>query len=98
DTEVILKAWHAWGEAALDRLHGMFAFAIWERDSDRLFLARDPLGIKPLYTARVGNRFRFASSLPALLAAGGIPADVDPVALHHYMSFHAVVPAPHTIL
>jgi len=98
DTEVILKAWHAWGPDALDRLRGMFAFALWERDSGRLVLARDPLGIKPLYYAEPRGALRFASSLPALVAGGDVSSDVDPVALHHYMTFHSVVPAPHTIL
>jgi asparagine synthase (glutamine-hydrolysing) len=98
DTEVILKSYHAWGTGCVDRFHGMFAFAIWERDSGRLILARDRLGIKPLYLADAGNGMRFASSLPALLAGGDVDSSLDPVALHHYMSFHAVVPAPHTIL
>ena len=98
DTEVILKSYHAWGIGCVDRFHGMFAFAIWERDSERLVLARDRLGIKPLYIAELGNGLRFASTLPALLAGGGIDTSIDPVALHHYMSFHAVVPAPRTIL
>jgi asparagine synthase (glutamine-hydrolysing) len=98
DTEVVLKAWHAWGEACVERFYGMFAFAIWERDSGRLVLARDRLGIKPLYLSQSDGRLRFASTLPALLAAGEVDCDIDPVALHHYMSFHAVVPAPLTIL
>ncbi len=98
DTEVLLKAYHAWGPRFVDRLHGMFAFAIWERDSGRVVLGRDRLGIKPLYLVETPGRLRFASSLPALLAAGEVDTDIDPVALHHYMSFHAVVPAPHTIL
>ncbi|MGB5561881.1 MAG: N-acetylglutaminylglutamine amidotransferase [Sedimenticolaceae bacterium] len=98
DTEVILKAYAAWGIECVDRFHGMFAFAIWERDSGRLVLARDRLGIKPLYYSELPNGLRFASTLPALLKSGSIDTDIDPVALHHYMSFHAVVPAPHTIL
>ena len=98
DTEVILKSYHAWGTGCVDRFHGMFAFAIWERDSGRLILGRDRLGIKPLYLAESENGLRFASALPALLAGGGIDTSIDPVALHHYLSFHAVVPAPHTIL
>ena len=98
DTEVILKAYAAWGTECVDHFHGMFAFALWERDSGRLVLARDRLGIKPLYCTELANGLRFASTLPALLATGSIDTDVDPVALHHYMSFHAVVPAPHTIL
>jgi asparagine synthase (glutamine-hydrolysing) len=99
DTEVILKAWHAWGMECVDRFHGMFAFVIHERDSDRVVMARDRFGIKPLYLAGEGGaRLRFASSLPALLAAGEVDTAIDAVALHHYMTFHAVVPAPRTIL
>ena len=98
DTEVILKAWHKWGEGCVDRFHGMFAFVITERDSGRTALVRDRFGIKPLYIADDGNRIRFASTLPALLKAGGIDTGIDVQALHNYMSFHAVVPAPRTIL
>jgi asparagine synthase (glutamine-hydrolysing) len=98
DTEVILKAYHAWGPRCVERFLGMFAFAIWERDSGRVVLARDRLGIKPLYLAETTGGLRFASTLPALLAAGGVDTAIDPEALHHYMSFHAVVPAPLTIL
>lgn len=98
DTEVILKAYAQWGERCVERLSGMFAFAIWERDSGRVFLARDRLGIKPLYLARLKDGLRFASSMPALLAAGGIDTEIDPVGLHHYMTLHAIVPAPRTIL
>jgi asparagine synthase (glutamine-hydrolysing) len=98
DTEVILKAYHRWGSACVERFLGMFAFVIVERDSGRLVMARDRLGIKPLYLARTAEHLRFASTLPALLAAGGVDTSIDRVALHHYMSFHSVVPAPHTIL
>ena len=98
DTEVILKAYAAWGVECVEHFHGMFAFAIWERDTGRVVLGRDRLGIKPLYVSEDDNGLRFASTLPALLATGGIDTDIDPVALHHYMSFHAVVPAPHTII
>ncbi|WP_282338904.1 N-acetylglutaminylglutamine amidotransferase [Pseudomonas sp. PS02288] len=98
DTEVLLKGYHAWGEALLPKLNGMFAFAIWERDSGRLFLARDRLGVKPLYLSRTGERLRFASTLPALLQGGDIAKLINPIALNHYMSFHAVVPAPHTLI
>ena len=98
DTEVLLKGFHAWGEALLPRLNGMFAFAIWERDSGQLFIARDRLGVKPLYLSRTGQRLRFASTLPALLKGGDIAGDLNPVALNHYMSFHAVVPAPDTLI
>jgi asparagine synthase (glutamine-hydrolysing) len=98
DTEVIIKAWHAWGAKALDRFYGMFAFALWERDSGMTYLARDRLGIKPLYYTINNERLRFASTVPALLAAGGIDTSLDPQALHYYLSMHAVVPPPHTIL
>jgi asparagine synthase (glutamine-hydrolysing) len=98
DTEVILKAYAAWGPRCVDRFHGMFAFAVWERESGRIRLVRDRLGIKPLYWAETGNGLRFASTLPALLAAGDVDTSIDPAALHHYMSWHAVVPAPLTLL
>ncbi|OCW56927.1 N-acetylglutaminylglutamine amidotransferase [Hoeflea olei] len=98
DTEVVLKAYHKWGEACVERFHGMFAFAIHERDSGDVVLARDRFGIKPLYLAQDTNRIRFASFLPALLKAGDIDTSIDREALHNYMSFHAVVPPPRTIL
>ncbi len=98
DTEVILKAYHAWGEACVERFNGMFAFAIRERDSGRVVLGRDRLGIKPLYYSESAGVFRFASTLPALLAVGEVDTSIDPVALNYYMSFHAVVPAPLTII
>ena len=96
DTEVILRAYAEWGEACVERLHGMFAFALW--DGGKLFLARDRLGIKPLYFARTEQWFRFASTPQALLAAGGIDTALDPVALHHQFMLHASVPAPFTVL
>jgi asparagine synthase (glutamine-hydrolysing) len=76
----------------------MFAFAIWDRRSNRLMLARDRLGIKPLYYTLTANHLRFASSPQALLAAGEVDTTIDPVALHHQFTLHAVVPAPHTLL
>jgi asparagine synthase (glutamine-hydrolysing) len=98
DTEVILKAFHAWGERCVEEFKGMFAFCIREHESDRLFLARDRLGIKPLYYTRENGAFRFASTLPALIRDGLASHALDPAALHHYMSFHSVVPAPRTLL
>ncbi len=98
DTEVILKAWHAWGEDCVTRFHGMFAFVLRERDTGRVVMARDRFGIKPLYLAETPERIRFASTLPALLAAGEVDTSIDRYALHHYMTFHAVVPPPRTIL
>ena len=98
DTEVLIKAYHHWGDRFVDHLKGMFAFAITERDSGRVLLGRDRLGIKPLYLSETANRIRFASSLPALLAGGDIDTRIDPIALHHYMTVHSVVPSPRTIL
>ncbi|MGF1551636.1 MAG: N-acetylglutaminylglutamine amidotransferase [Paracoccaceae bacterium] len=98
DTEVIIKAWAEWGPDCIDKLLGMFAFAIHEHESGRVHLVRDRFGIKPLYVAYAGGRIAFASTLQALIAGGGVDTDIDPVALHHYMTWHAVVPAPRTIL
>ncbi|GAB1642020.1 N-acetylglutaminylglutamine amidotransferase [Krasilnikovia sp. MM14-A1259] len=98
DTEVILKAYHRWGADCVRHLLGMFAFAIVEHDTGTVTLARDRLGIKPLYLAETPGRLRFASTLPALLAAGDVDTTLDKLALHHYMTFHSVVPAPRTIL
>ncbi len=98
DSEVILKAYHAWGDTCVTRLKGMFAFAIWDQRSGQLFLARDRFGIKPLYLNQDCHRLRFASSLPALLAGGGVDTRLDPIALHHHFTLHTVVPAPRTVL
>ncbi len=98
DSEVIIKAWHKWGERCPEYLHGMFAFAIWDMQQQHLFVARDRMGIKPLYYSLDGDHFRFASNPQALLAAGGVDTEIDPVALHHQFTLHGVVPAPHTIL
>lgn len=98
DTEVVLKAYQQWGTACVEHFLGMFAFAIVEHRTGRVVLARDRLGIKPLYLARTPGRLRFASTLPALLAAGDVDTSLDPVALHQYLSWHATVAAPHTVL
>ena len=98
DTEVILKAYHAWGDDFVQRLQGMFAFVIHERGTGRTFIGRDRFGIKPLYVVESPSRLRFASSLPALLAGGEVDTSIDTVALHHYLTWHSVVPAPRTIL
>lgn len=98
DTEVILKGYHAWGSRCVERFKGMFAFAIHERESGRIVLARDRFGIKPLYYSQIGDRLRFASTLPGIVAAGDLDVSVDRTALHFYMSWHAVVPPPFTIL
>ncbi|MYT26380.1 N-acetylglutaminylglutamine amidotransferase, partial [Streptomyces sp. SID7760] len=88
DTEVVLKAYAEWGAGCVDHLVGMFAFAVAEHRTGRVVLARDRLGIKPLYVTQDADRLRFASSLPALLAGGGVDTSIDPVALHHYLSWH----------
>jgi asparagine synthase (glutamine-hydrolysing) len=98
DTEVILKAYARWGEDFVDHLVGMFAVAIVDESRGCVVLARDRLGIKPLYVADLPGRLRFASTLPALVAGGGIDTTIDEVALHHYLSWHSIVPAPRTIL
>ena len=98
DTEVIGKAYAQWGTSCVDHFLGMFAFAVVEHASGRLVLARDRLGIKPLYLDHTPARLRFASSLPALLAGGGTDTSLDPVALACYLTFHSIVPPPRTIL
>ncbi|MBM9617689.1 N-acetylglutaminylglutamine amidotransferase [Streptomyces zhihengii] len=98
DTEVILKAYRHWGTDFVDHLVGMFAIVIVESDTGRVILVRDRLGIKPLYLAQSPGRLRFASTLPALLAAGGVDTSLDPVALHQYLSWQSTVPAPRTVL
>ncbi len=99
DSEVILKAYAEWGVQCLQRLHGMFAFAIWDEKRKRLFVARDRIGIKPLYFSRNKNRLLFASTTQAILAAdASISNELDPLALHNIFTMHAVVPAPRTVL
>lgn len=97
DTEVVLKAYHAWGPACLEHLRGMFAFAVVDRDG-RAFFARDRMGIKPLYVAEVEGGLRFASTIPALLAGGGVDTRLDPVAVQQFCTLHGIVAAPRTIL
>jgi asparagine synthase (glutamine-hydrolysing) len=98
DSEVILKAYATWGDEAPTHLDGMFAFAVWDIRRRRLFMARDRIGIKPLYFTSDDGRLRFASNVQALLAGGGVDTRLDPVALHHQLTLHSVVPAPRTVL
>mgnify|MGYP002361466760 CR=1 FL=1 len=87
DTEVIVHAWEAWGETCVDRFRGMFAFALWDRKAETLFLARDRLGVKPLFYAELGDgSFLFASELKALLAHGGLRREIDPYAVEEYFA------------
>ncbi|HWF08954.1 MAG TPA: asparagine synthase (glutamine-hydrolyzing) [Bryobacteraceae bacterium] len=96
DTETILHAWEQYGENCVDHLRGMFAFAIWDRARRRLLLARDRLGIKPLYYYRNDRFLAFASEIKALLEIPGIPREVDPEALDMYLSLR-YVPGPRTM-
>ncbi len=98
DTEVLLKAYAHWGAGFVEHLVGMFAFVLVEHAGGRVIAGRDRLGIKPLYLSERPGALRMASTLPALLAAGEVDTSIDPVALHHYLSWHSVVPAPRTIL
>ncbi len=98
DTEVILKAYHKWGEQCPSHLDGMFAFAIWDNNKKQMFVARDRMGIKPFYFSQTDHYFRFASNMQALIATGEEDTSIDKVGLHHQFTLHAVIPAPHTIL
>ncbi|SEH79583.1 asparagine synthase (glutamine-hydrolysing) [Rheinheimera pacifica] len=93
DTEVILKAYAQWQEHCMARFNGMFAFAIWHRDSNSTFFARDRLGIKPLYYHHNGNGFWFSSTLPSLLKCAEVPSKLNPRGVHQYMSFRAIIGA-----
>ncbi len=97
DTEVILSAWLAWGEACVQRFCGIFAFGLWDRKQKVLFLARDQLGVKPLYYAKLRDGwFGFASELKALKAHPGLDRTLDPQALEDYFAF-GYIPDPKTI-
>jgi len=98
DTEVVEKAYAQWGADCVQRFLGMFAFAVHEHATGRLVLGRDRLGIKPLYLDERPGLLRFASTVQALLAGGGVDTSIDRTALAQYMTFHSVVPAPRTIL
>jgi asparagine synthase (glutamine-hydrolysing) len=96
DTEVLLAALAHWGEGALARLRGMFAFALWDSKEESLLLARDPFGIKPLYFMHQADRLVFASEVSALLASGASGGSIDPDSVIEYLAWLAV-PAPATI-
>ena len=90
DTEVILAAYRVWGEAFLTRLGGMFAFALWDASQKRLLLARDPIGIKPLYYYQSKQTFIFASEVRTLLRTGLVPRKTDPTGVLSYLAFGSV--------
>ncbi len=97
DTETIVHAWEEYGEVAVEKLRGMFAFAIWDSRRRVLFGARDRLGIKPFYYFADGEQFAFASEIKSLLRVPGAPQEVDPAAVGEYLRRRYVI-APHTML
>lgn len=90
DTEVILAAYRVWGESCLARLGGMFAFALWDAPRKRLLLARDPMGIKPLYYHQSEQTFIFASEVRTLLGTGLVPRKADPTGVFSFLTFGSV--------
>ena len=97
DTEVIVHAWEAWGAKCVDRFRGMFAFALWDRNQQTFFLARDRLGVKPMYYAVLDDgTLLFGSELKSLLAHGGLKREIDPYAVEEYFAL-GYVPEPRTI-
>jgi asparagine synthase (glutamine-hydrolysing) len=97
DTEVIIAAWSKWGSACLQRFNGMFAIALWDDKKQCLFLARDRMGIKPLYYAYRGSSIIFASEIRAILATGLIPREMDTDSLVDYLRYQTVH-APYTMV
>ncbi|MEW6679587.1 MAG: asparagine synthase (glutamine-hydrolyzing), partial [bacterium] len=96
DTEVILHLYEDYGISCLKQLRGMFSFAIWDIEKKRLFLVRDRLGSKPLVYTRDKEKFLFASEIKSILEDKDIPREIDPIAIHHYLSY-GYIPSPLTI-
>ncbi|SFK99498.1 asparagine synthase (glutamine-hydrolysing) [Nitrosomonas aestuarii] len=97
DTEVIVHAWEEWGEQCVNHFRGMFAFGLWDRNQETLFLARDRLGIKPLYYALLDNgQFVFSSELKAIIAHPALRREMDPCAIEDYFAY-GYIPEPKTI-
>lgn len=97
DSEVILKSYHLWGQDCVKKFDGMFAFAIWDSNKNQLFLARDRMGIKPLYIYQDNHSISFGSNTQSLLSTG-IDKSISEIGLQYQLSLHAVIPAPHTII
>ena len=97
DTEVIIHAYEEWGTECLNRLNGMFAFAIWDTRLRSLFLARDHLGVKPLYYTTIGTQLLFASEIKSLMQHPGFVRDVDLQSLSELFTFRCV-PSPKTLI
>jgi asparagine synthase (glutamine-hydrolysing) len=97
DTEVLLRAYQHWGASCVERLRGQFAFAVWDARRERLFLARDRFGEKPLYLCEHDGALYFASEIKALLAAPGVPRDIDLASVWDYLAWR-YVPGPHTMI
>lgn len=97
DTEVLLRGYEVWGVDLVSKLHGMFAFGVWDPFAQRILLARDRLGIKPLYYYQGDGFLLFASEVRALLATGLVPRRLDPTALWHYLGNQSI-PAPRTLV
>jgi asparagine synthase (glutamine-hydrolysing) len=96
DTEALLEAWARWGVDAIERLRGMFAFALWDARERALWLVRDRLGLKPLYYSVAGGRLLFGSEIKAILAHPSAPRQLNPAAVDDYLAY-LYVPAPQTI-
>lgn len=97
DTEVILAAYLTWGKECLHKFNGMFAFAIWDKENSELFIARDRLGVKPLYYFQQNNVFLFSSEVRGILASGLAPRKINKIALQEYFSYQTVH-APNTLI
>jgi asparagine synthase (glutamine-hydrolysing) len=97
DTEVIVHGWEAWGERCVDRFRGMFAFALWDENQQTLFMARDRLGVKPMYYAMLDDgHLLFGSELKSLMAHPGLPRQIHPLAVEDYFAL-GYIPEPRTI-
>jgi asparagine synthase (glutamine-hydrolysing) len=96
DTEVIIKGYEQWGVKVLEKLRGMFAFALWDKTRKRLWIARDRMGVKPLYYTQVNGVFAFASEIKALLEIPGVKRECHERAFHDFLTF-LVSPAPQTL-